>query len=74
MKREIPRNNQQRCHQRWQRIKKEAKTMATLADVYRRLDQMGVEPEEIRIPSSVFNYIIQIAEDILAEEDDTDDD
>lgn len=48
--------------------------MATLADVYRRLDQMGVEPEEIRIPSSVFNYIIQIAEDILAEEDDTDDD
>lgn len=48
--------------------------MATLADVYRRLDQMGVEPEEITIPRSVLNYIIQIAADILAEEEDNNDD
>lgn len=48
--------------------------MATLADVQRRSDQMGLELEEIRIPRSVFNYIIQSAEDILAEEEDHNDD
>ena len=47
--------------------------MKTLADVMDKLDEMDVEPDEIKISRATFNYLVEKAKEILAKEEAEDD-
>ena len=43
--------------------------MITLQDVLDRLDDMGIDPEEVPISRAARNYLIQQAKEVLAAEE-----
>jgi len=44
--------------------------MANLTKLLRAIEQLGVDPDEIRLPTSVFDRLLAQAEDIADSEED----
>ena len=43
--------------------------MVNLEELYRKLEEMGIELNEIRISKCIYNHIIQIVQDIIEDEE-----